>query len=135
MRVLKDPQVWMALAMTVLGFGGVFVVFTYIAPILEQVSGFSPRGVTLILVLFGVGLTIGNTVGGKLADRALMPSLMGILVALAVVMAIFTRTSHSQVAAAMTHFRVGHRRVCDGAAVADARGREGRLRRRIWLRR
>ena len=75
--------------MTVLGFGGVFVVFTYIAPILEQVSGFSPRGVTLILVLFGVGLTIGNTIGGKLADRALMPSLMGILVALAVVMAVF----------------------------------------------
>jgi MFS transporter, DHA1 family, inner membrane transport protein len=103
-RVLKDPQVWMALAMTIVGFGGVFVVFTYIAPILEQVSGFSPRGVTLILVLFGVGLTIGNTVGGKLADRALMPSLMGILLALAVVMAIFTRTSHSQVAAAVTIF-------------------------------
>jgi DHA1 family inner membrane transport protein len=88
----------------VLGFGGVFVVFTYIAPILEQVSGFSPRGVTLILVLFGIGLTIGNTVGGKLADRALMPSLMGILVALAVVMAIFAHTSHSQVAAAITIF-------------------------------
>ena len=94
----------MALAMTVVGFGGVFVVFTYIAPILEQVSGFSPRGVTLILVLFGAGLTLGNTMGGKLADRALMPSLMGILLALAVVMAVFTRTSHSQVAAAVTIF-------------------------------
>ncbi|WP_322054795.1 MFS transporter [Paraburkholderia bannensis] len=103
-RVLRDPQVWMALGMTVLGFGGVFVVFTYIAPILEQVSGFSPRGVTLMLVLFGVGLTLGNTIGGKLADRALMPSLMGILVALAVVMAIFTKTSHSSVAAAITLF-------------------------------
>jgi MFS transporter, DHA1 family, inner membrane transport protein len=103
-RVLKDPRVWMALAMTIVGFGGVFVVFTYIAPILEQVSGFSPRGVTLMLVLFGVGLTVGNMVGGKLADRALMPSLMAILVALAVVMAIFTRTSHSQIAAAVTLF-------------------------------
>ncbi|MGF6775732.1 MFS transporter [Paraburkholderia sp. GAS334] len=103
-RVLKDPQVWIALMMTVLGFGGVFVVFTYIAPILEQVSGFTPRGVTLILVIFGVGLTIGNTIGGKLADRALMPSLTGILVALAVVMAIFAKTSHSQIAAAVTVF-------------------------------
>ena len=103
-RVLKDPQVWIALLMTVLGFGGVFVVFTYIAPILEQVSGFSPRGVTLILVLFGIGLTIGNTLGGKLADRALMPSLMGILIVLAVVMAVFAHTSHSQVAAAVTVF-------------------------------
>ncbi|MFL9873328.1 MFS transporter [Paraburkholderia megapolitana] len=103
-RVLKDPQVWIALLMTVLGFGGVFVVFTYIAPILEQVSGFSPHGVTLILVLFGIGLTIGNTLGGKLADRALMPSLMGILVTLAVVMVVFAHTSHSQVAAAVTVF-------------------------------
>ena len=103
-RVLKEPQVWLALAMTVLGFGGVFVVFTYIAPILEQVSGVTPRGVTLILVIFGVGLTVGNTIGGKLADRALMPSLMGILVALAVVMAIFAKTSHSQIAAAVTVF-------------------------------
>jgi len=103
-RVLRDPQVWFALGMTVLGFGGVFVVFTYIAPILEQVSGFSPHGVTLMLVLFGVGLTLGNMLGGKLADRALMPSLMGILVALAVVMAIFTKTSHASVPAAITVF-------------------------------
>ena len=103
-RVLKDPQVWLALTMTVLGFGGVFVVFTYIAPILEQVSGFAPHSVTLILVLFGVGLTVGNTIGGKLADRSLMPSLMGILIALAVVMAVFAHTSHSPIAAAITVF-------------------------------
>src|SRR5476649_1235026 len=104
LRVLKEPQVWLALAMTVLGFGGVFVVFTYIAPILEQVSGFSPHGVTLVLVLFGVGLTIGNTIGGKLADRALMPSLMGILAVLAIVMAVFAETSHHQIAAVATIF-------------------------------
>jgi MFS transporter, DHA1 family, inner membrane transport protein len=103
-RVLRDPQVWMALGMTVLGFGGVFVVFTYIAPLLEQVSGFSPHGVTLMLVLFGVGLTLGNTLGGKLADRALMPSLMGILAVLAVIMVIFTTTSHASVPAAITVF-------------------------------
>ncbi|MGV2291031.1 MFS transporter [Trinickia sp. YCB016] len=103
-RVLKEPQVWLALAMTVLGFGGVFIVFTYITPILEQLGGFSPRSVTLILVLFGAGLTIGNTLGGKLADRALMPSLMGILAALAVVMVIFARTSHSPVLSAVTVF-------------------------------
>lgn len=103
-RVLREPQVWLALAMTILGFGGVFVVFTYITPILENVAGFSPRAVTLILVLFGAGLTLGNTVGGKLADRALMPSLMGILAMLAVVMAVFTKTSHSQIAAAVTVF-------------------------------
>ena len=103
-RVLKEPQVWLALAMTVLGFGGVFVVFTYIAPILEQIGGFSPRAVTMILVLFGAGLTVGNVVGGKLADRALMPSLMGILVLLALVMGVFAKTSHLAVPAAVTVF-------------------------------
>ncbi|MDN7490059.1 MFS transporter [Burkholderia sp. AU45274] len=103
-RVLKEPQVWLALLMTVLGFGGVFVVFTYIAPILQSVSGYSPRAVALILVLFGAGLTIGNTLGGKLADRALMPSLIAILVALMAVMVVFARTSHHPVAAAVTVF-------------------------------
>ncbi|QTO47920.1 MFS transporter [Burkholderia latens] len=106
-RVLKDPQVWLALLMTVLGFGGVFVVFTYIAPILETVTGYSPRAVALILVLFGAGLTVGNMLGGKLADRALMPSLIAILVALMAVMAVmaaFAKTSHLPVAAAVTVF-------------------------------
>jgi MFS transporter, DHA1 family, inner membrane transport protein len=104
LRVLKEPQVWLALLMTILGFGGVFVVFTYIAPILEQVSGFSPHEVTLILVLFGVGLAIGNTVGGKLADRSLMPSLTAILVVLAVVMAVLSQTIHTPIAAIVTIF-------------------------------
>src|SRR5476651_2113199 len=100
LRVLREPAAWLALLMTVLGFGGVFVVFTYIAPILEQISGFSPHAVTLVLVLFGVGLTIGNTIGGKLADRALMPSLMGILA----VLAVFAETNHHQIAAVATIF-------------------------------
>ncbi|AOJ03638.1 arabinose transporter permease [Burkholderia mayonis] len=104
LRVLKEPQVWLALTMTVLGFGGVFVVFTYIAPILEDVAGFSPHSVSFVLVLFGAGLTVGNTIGGKLADRALMPSLIAILIALIVVMAVFAKTSHLPVAAAVTVF-------------------------------
>jgi DHA1 family inner membrane transport protein len=103
-RVLARPATWLALLTTVLGFGGVFVVFTYIAPILEQVGGFSPHAVTLVLVLFGVGLTLGNSIGGKLADRALMPSLMVILALLAVVMVVFSRTSHHQTGAVATIF-------------------------------
>ncbi|MEX3628607.1 MAG: MFS transporter [Burkholderia sp.] len=103
-RVLRDPQLWLALSMTVLGFGGVFLVFTYIAPLLEQVSGYSPRAVSLILVLFGLGLTIGNALGGRLADRAPMRSLLAILVALVAVMAVFATTSHLPVPAAITVF-------------------------------
>ncbi|WP_416763532.1 MFS transporter [Roseateles sp. So40a] len=86
--VLRRPQVLIALALTAVGFGGVFTAFTFIAPMLEDVTGLSPSAVTGVLFLFGLGLTIGNTVGGKLADWKLMPSLMGVLVALAVVQAL-----------------------------------------------
>jgi DHA1 family inner membrane transport protein len=84
MRVLGEPQVLIALAMTVLGFGGVFVVFTYIAPLLTQVTGFSPAAVSPILLLVGIGLTLGNTLGGKLADKRLIPALLVILAAMSV---------------------------------------------------
>ena len=103
-RVLTKASTWLALMMTVVGFGGVFVVFTFIAPILEQVTGISPRAVTLVLVLFGVGLTVGNTIGGKLADRALLPALMGILALLTVVMLVFAYTSHQVIPAVVTIF-------------------------------
>lgn len=105
--ILGRPQVWLALAMTVLGFGGVFVVFTYIAPILEQASGFAPSSVTWLLVLFGAGLTIGNMVGGRLADRGELRALLMTFVALILVMAAFTHSMHSRMGAALTLFALG----------------------------
>lgn len=102
--VLRKPQVWIALGMTVLGFGGVFTVFTYIAPILEQVAGVPPRAVTGILLLFGAGLTVGNTLGGKLADWRLMPALIGILAALALVLLLFSLTMQARWPAMLTVF-------------------------------
>lgn len=104
LRVLAKVQVWLALAMTILGFGGVFVVFTYVAPILEEASGFAPSSVTLLLVLFGIGLVIGNSAGGKLADRRGVRGLLAIFAVLILVMAVFTRTMHSPVPAAVTLF-------------------------------
>jgi len=104
LRVLARPEVWLALLTTVLGFGGVFTVFTYITPILEQVTKLSPHAVSAVLLLFGVGLTLGNTVGGKLADRALVPTLIGVLAALALILALFSVTSHSAIPAIVTIF-------------------------------
>jgi DHA1 family inner membrane transport protein len=87
LAVLARPQVLLGLAMTVLGFAGVFVVFTYIQPLLTRVTGLSEAAVSPILLLFGGGLAVGNILGGKLADRALMPAVLGTLVALAAVLA------------------------------------------------
>ncbi len=105
--VLRHPAVHVALLMTVFGFGGVFTAFTYISPILIDITKFSPSSVSYILVLFGAGITIGNIIGGKLADRKLMPSLIGILLVLAVVLAVFTITDQYKVPALITIFILG----------------------------
>ncbi len=70
------PQVQLVLAMSTLSSVSLFCVFTYIAPILEQVTHLSPAAVTRVLVVFGVGITLGNLVGGRLADWKQMPVLI-----------------------------------------------------------
>jgi DHA1 family inner membrane transport protein len=102
LKVLGRPQVLLGLGITTLGFGGVFAAFTYIAPVLTQISGFSADAVAPILLLFGAGLVVGNIVGGKLADRALMPTLLGSLAALAAVLILIVPASHNQVAMIVT---------------------------------
>jgi DHA1 family inner membrane transport protein len=102
LAVFRRPQVWLALVMTALGFAGVFASFTYIAPMMTEVAGFSSGAVTWLLVLFGAGLFAGNLLGGKAADRQLMPSLYVILAALALVLVVFVFTAHAKVPAAIT---------------------------------
>ncbi|MFJ1668440.1 MFS transporter [Streptomyces bottropensis] len=107
LAAFRNVQVLLAMAMTVLGFGGVFAAITYIAPMMTQVAGFADSSVTWLLVLFGLGMVGGNLVGGKYADRALMPMLYVSLGALAVVLALFSVTAHDKIAAAVTITLVG----------------------------
>ncbi|MCJ8142099.1 MFS transporter [Ancylobacter sp. A5.8] len=102
--VLKRPQVLLAMGMSILASASLFTVFTYIAPLLRDVTGMSPHTVTWVLVLFGIGITIGNIVGGKLADWRLMPSLMGIFVGLAAVLVVLVFAVPFAVAAVATIF-------------------------------
>ena len=67
-RVLRQPQVLLMLAMSVLTSTSLFCVFTYVTPMLEDVTHVSPHAVTIILLLFGIGITVGNLVGGALTD-------------------------------------------------------------------
>lgn len=107
LAVFRRPQVWLALAMTTLGFGGVFASFTYIAPMMTGIAGFSDGAVTWLLVLFGVGLVIGNFLGGRAADHAIMPSIYVILAALSLVLLVFAVTAHAQLPAAITILLLG----------------------------
>ena len=92
----RSGQVWASLAMTVLGFGGMFGAFTYIAYTLTQVSGFSAGAVPWLLVLFGVGLFAGNLLGGRAADRSIGRTLAVVLAALTLVMIAFALVAGSQ---------------------------------------
>lgn len=83
MAVLRHGEVWLAFAMTVSFSAAMFTTFTYIAPLLEDLTGLSPRGVTASLFLIGVGLTVGNVIGGRFADKRLQATLMGGFIAIA----------------------------------------------------
>ncbi|MFJ9822944.1 MFS transporter [Streptomyces sp. NPDC101160] len=107
LKALRNPQVLLAMAMTVLGFGGVFAAITYIAPMMTHVAGYSDGSVTWLLVLFGIGMFLGNLLGGRYADRALMPMLYATLGGLAVVLALFSFTAHNKILAAITVLLVG----------------------------
>lgn len=93
----RSGQVWLSLGMTVLGYGGMFGAFTYIAYTLTSVSGFPSSAVPWLLVVFGVGLFVGNFVGGKLAARSIDRTLLVVLVALTVVLGLFALVATSPV--------------------------------------
>src|SRR5229473_2825911 len=103
-RSLGSIQVILAMLISVVVSASLFGVFTYITPILENVTSISPHEVTLMLLLFGIGLTAGNFLGGWLGDWKLMPSVIGILALLIPVLSLFTLTSASLVPAAVTIF-------------------------------
>ncbi|GGY50739.1 MFS transporter [Streptomyces xanthochromogenes] len=103
----RNVQVLLAMAMTVLGFGGVFAAITYITPMMTNVAGYADTSVTWLLVLFGLGMVTGNLIGGRFADRALMPMLYVALSGLAVVLALFTMAAHDKLASAVMVFLIG----------------------------
>lgn len=87
LAALRRVQVWAGLGITVFGFAGVFALYTYIEPLLKQVTGMSDSLVAVTLLLFGAGLAAGNLLGGRMADRGVMQALLlttaGLMAALA----------------------------------------------------
>ncbi|HEY0642870.1 MAG TPA: MFS transporter [Nocardioides sp.] len=96
-RAFGAPQVWVSLLLTVLGFGGMFGAFTYIAFTLTGVSGFASSAVPGLLVLFGVGLVVGNALGGRAANVSVRGTLLVALGSLTLVMVLFALTAESKV--------------------------------------
>jgi DHA1 family inner membrane transport protein len=107
LRVFRTPAVWLAIAVTAVGNVGVLVVFTYFAPLMTAVAGFTAGAVPVLLLVYGVGAAAGNLVGGRLADRAPGRSQLGLLAALAVVLVLLWAAGTQTVATAVLVFVLG----------------------------
>jgi predicted MFS family arabinose efflux permease len=103
LAVLKKPRLLLVYAMTALGYGGSFVAFTYLAPILQQVAGFSAGAVGLVMLVYGVSVAFGNIWGGKLADRkGPVRALQIVFALLAAVLLVLQFTAASKIAVLVT---------------------------------
>ncbi|WP_341934894.1 MFS transporter [Microbacterium sp. LWO14-1.2] len=91
--VFRIPQVWFTLGIGSIGFGGFFAVYSYIAPLVTEVAGSPERVVPIVLVLMGIGMTVGNLVGGNLADIDLRRTLLFGLAAMAAVFVLLALAS------------------------------------------
>ncbi|MBI6856069.1 MFS transporter [Pseudomonas lijiangensis] len=104
LAALKGAGIWLSLSMTAMFSASVFTLFTYVAPLLGEVTGVSPNGVTWTLLLIGLGLTAGNVLGGKMADRSIPTTLIGVFIAMAVISTILSWSSAVLIPAEITLF-------------------------------
>ncbi|MGG7103098.1 MFS transporter [Rhodococcus sp. 24CO] len=107
LKALGRIQVWMTLIVGMVGFGGMFAVYTYISTTLTDVSGLGASFVPLALMLYGLGMVAGNFVGGYLADRALMKGLFVSMASLAIILAVFVLAVRNPYTALLFVFLIG----------------------------
>ena len=89
LSALRRMQMWLALLVGTVGFGGFFAVYTYISPTMTEVAGFSVGVLPLIVGLYGVGQVVGNIVGGWIADRSVMGSIYAVLAGTVLILALY----------------------------------------------
>ncbi|MFF8309294.1 MFS transporter [Streptomyces lydicus] len=137
LAVFRNPQVGLAMLMTILGFGGVFAAVTYLASMMTEVTGFAPSSVIWLTAIFGLGMVGGNLVSGRFTDRAMMPMLYVSMTGLALSLAAFNFTAHNKAAATVTIALIGifgfatvpplQKRVMDQAASAPTLASAGNI--------
>ncbi|CAI0992224.1 MFS transporter [Serratia entomophila] len=108
LKVLTHPRLLLIYAITALGYGGVFTTFTFLAPMMQELAGFSAPAVSWILLAYGIAVAVGNIWGGKLADRhGAVRALSLIFAALAALLLVFQFTASHSIAALVTVIVMG----------------------------
>jgi len=107
LRAFRRPQVWFALVTGMVGFGGMFAVYSYISPTTTEVTGLGAGAVPWILAVFGLGMTTGAWLGGRFLDRSVMGTVFGTLIATTVELALFGLLATIPVASFLLLFLIG----------------------------
>ncbi|GGF93236.1 putative MFS-type transporter YtbD [Paenibacillus albidus] len=107
LKLVTHGRLLLAFAITALGYGGTFVVFTYLSPLLHEITGFKEQTVAVILLVYGIAIAIGNMIGGKAANKKPMTALMYMFVLQAVVLLVLAFTAPFKTAALITIFFMG----------------------------
>lgn len=113
---LKRVQVWLSLLVGMVGFGGMFAVYTYVSTTLTDVAGLARALIPLGLMAFGLGMVVGNLVGGRMADKSVIRGLYASMTALGIVLALFVYASHNPWTAMLGLFFIG----ATGASIGPA---------------
>jgi predicted MFS family arabinose efflux permease len=106
-KLVTNGRLMLAFIITALGYGGTFVVFTYLSPLLHDITGFKETTVAFILLLYGIAIAIGNVIGGKTANRNPLSALLYMFAIQAVVLFVLTFTAPFKVAGLITIFGMG----------------------------
>ena len=106
LAAFREPQVWLTLLVGAVGFGGMFAMYSYIAPTVTDVTGLPKSAVPVFLLAFGIGAVAGTMLGGRLADWSVLRSLVASSVAMGLSLALFTMTSQWFVPGLVTAFVV-----------------------------
>lgn len=106
-KIVANGRLLLAFLITALGYGGTFVVFTYLSPLLHDVTGFKESTVALILLLYGIAIAIGNVIGGKAANRRPLSALLYMFLIQAVILLLLTFTAPFKIAGLITIFGMG----------------------------
>ncbi len=106
-KLVTNGRILLLLSITALGYGGTFVVFTYLSPLLQTITGFEQGTIVIILLAYGVAIAIGNMIGGKLANKNPINSLFYMFIAQAIVLIILTFTAPFKVVGLITILFMG----------------------------
>jgi MFS transporter, DHA1 family, inner membrane transport protein len=107
LKILSNGKLLLAFAITALGYGGTFVAFTYLTPLLENVTGFSSKWVSIILLVYGIAVAIGNVIGGKASDKNPLKALFWMFVLQAVILVALTFAAPFKVVGLIAIFLMG----------------------------